>query len=182
MLGTRAAWRCTGHCHDRSWLHRASRRVRSRLARGVLSPHRSGRAHCYLGGACSPESEVQRRVTVFSIGYEAPASSEEIFSYDTNNHDAVEDRQEATGRNGAESENGNTQGIWFPRPDDPSPTETSRTHNDEEESDSMSPLQPQPEPESDTFDHIRKLDELRNEGLIVPKEFEARRRKLLDRI
>jgi hypothetical protein len=121
-------------------------------------------------------------VTVFSIGYEAPASSEEIFSYDTNNHDAVEDRQEATGRNGAESENGNTQGIWFPRPDDSSPTETSRTHNDEEESDSMSPLQPQPEPESDTFDHIRKLDELRNEGLIDPKEFDARRRKLLDRI
>jgi hypothetical protein len=109
------------------------------------------------------------------------ASSGEIFSNDANNHAAVEDRQEATGRNGAESENENTQGIWFRRPDDPSPIETSLSHNDKEESDSIPPLQPQPEYESDACEHCRKLDEPCDEGLIDPKGLEARRR-LLDRI
>jgi len=110
------------------------------------------------------------------------ALSEEAFSYDTNNHAAVEDRQEATRRSGAESENENTQGIWCRRPDAPSPIETSLTHNDKEESDSIPPLQPQPEHESDACDHIRKLDEPCDEGLIDPKGLEARRRRLLDRI
>jgi hypothetical protein len=36
--------------------------------------------------------------------------------------------------------------------------------------------------EQDTYDHIRKLAELRDEGLIDPKEFEAKKQDLLNRI
>ena len=110
------------------------------------------------------------------------ASSEKILAHDTNNHGAVEDPQEATERNGAESENGKTNAMWFPHPDDPSPTEISQTPKDEAETNGAPSLHPRPEFEVDTYDHIRKLADLRDEGLIDPKEFEAKEQDLLNRI
>jgi hypothetical protein len=100
----------------------------------------------------------------------------------TNGSEAVENNQEATERDGAEPANGKTNAIWFPHPDDPPPTEASPTPKDAEATNGATTGHPRPMLEQDTYDHIRKLAELRDEGLIDPKEFEAKKQDLLNRI
>ena len=44
------------------------------------------------------------------------------------------------------------------------------------------PIVPETAPRPDAFDQIRRLAELRDEGLITSEEFEAKKRELLDRL
>ena len=110
----------------------------------------------------------------------ANAAALRVKSFDgaTNDQDSVQNRQDSAERDEAEPVQWNTRGIWFPHPDDPTPAEPSQTPKEDEPSSSAAP----PLLEPDVYAHIRKLAELRNEGLMTPKEFEAKRRELLDRI
>ena len=100
----------------------------------------------------------------------------------TNGSGAVENGHEATERDGAEPENGKTNAVWFPHPDDPSPTVESQTPKDAEATNGASAEHPPPKLDQDAYDHIRKLAALRDEGLIDPREFEAKKQDLLNRI
>ena len=70
--------------------------------------------------------------------------------------------------NGAEQVDQRIRGRRVPHPDDPPPAEAGQP--------------PQPEPGSDVYYHIRRLAELRDDGVIDSKEFEAKKSELLDRI
>jgi hypothetical protein len=63
-----------------------------------------------------------------------------------------------------------------PHPDDLSLTETASPQETE----------PPPVPEAvarpDVYEQIRRLAELRDEGLIMPEEYEVKKRDLLDRL
>lgn len=82
--------------------------------------------------------------------------------------------------NGAEPEDQRILVRRIPHPDDPPPAEAGQPPEEEDRATPAPP--PQPEPDSDIYDHIRRLAELRDEGVIDSKEFEAKKSELLGRI
>jgi hypothetical protein len=82
--------------------------------------------------------------------------------------------------NGAEQDDQRIRVRRVPHPDDPPPAEAGQPPEEEDRATPAPP--PQPEPGSDVYYHIRRLAELRDDGVIDSKEFEAKKSELLDRI
>jgi hypothetical protein len=72
-------------------------------------------------------------------------------------------------------------GHLLPHPDDPQPPALEKPE-EEPEVTSPAPAETQGVPRPDVYEEIRKLAQLRDEGLITVQEFEQKKGELLDRI
>jgi hypothetical protein len=108
-------------------------------------------------------------------------SPEEVLADDAENYGAAQDRQE-TRQSGETRPGGLERGGDRVSHPDYQPADTAQTSEQEAEAASAPSQNPRMSPESKVYDQIRRLAELRDEGLITPEEFEVKKRELLDRL
>jgi hypothetical protein len=108
-------------------------------------------------------------------------SSEEVLADDAKNYGTAQDRQGPPQSDEARAAGQERRGNWGAHSDD-QPAETAQDSEQEAEAMSTRSQNPRVSPESNVYDQIRRLAELRDEGLITSEEFEAKKRELLDRL
>ena len=99
-------------------------------------------------------------------------SAEEVLADDAKNYGGAESRQEPSERDEPETSAQEGRGRWISHPDDP-PSGTDLAPDEEPEAPPVTPPDVEIRSESKVYDQIRRLAELRDEGLITPEEFEA---------